>query len=316
MSTVCEVRTRVVGLLVLLAACSGGGSETPGAATIPLEDESVTPVVEAVDPAPSTTTVPTTTTSAPPSTTTTTMPTTTTTVSPFAQPEWLGTRILEERSDGFGVIEPTPPELQARAFQAEDRLAPPPDDTYAATIGPIPPDVLARSTWQEGCPVDVEDLAYLTIPHWGFDGRLHTGEMIVKASVADDIVWVFEQLHAAAFPIEEMRVIALEELDLPPTGDGNVTTSFVCRPVVTSTTRWSQHAYGLAVDINPFHNPYQKADLVLPELASYYLDRTLDEPGMIIGGDVVTQAFAEIGWGWGGNWRSLDDYMHFSQNGR
>ena len=69
------------------------------------------------------------------------------------------------------------------------------------------------------------------------------------------------------------------------------------------------------IDINPFHNPYVKGDLVLPELASAYLDRENVRPGMIIEGDVVTLAFAEIGWGWGGNWKSLKDWMHFSLSG-
>ena len=65
---------------------------------------------------------------------------------------------------------------------------------------------------------------------------------------------------------------------------------------------WSEHAYGRAIDINPFHNPYERGDVVLPELASAYLDRGNVRPGMIVAGDAVTQAFAAIGWGWGGEW--------------
>jgi hypothetical protein len=111
-----------------------------------------------------------------------------------------------------------------------------------------------------------------------------------------------------------MRVITAEEIDAHPTGDGNDTTSFACRPAVGSAS-WSQHAFGLAIDINPFHNPYLKGDLVLPELASAYVDRENTRPGMITEGDVVTEAFADIGWGWGGNWSSLKDWMHFSLSG-
>jgi hypothetical protein len=83
---------------------------------------------------------------------------------------------------------------------------------------------------------------------------------------------VFRRLHAARFPLEEVRIITSEELDLPPTGDGNVTSAFVCRPTVGG-SRWSEHAYGRAIDINPFHNPYVRGDLVLPELAGAYVDR-------------------------------------------
>jgi hypothetical protein len=210
---------------------------------------------------------------------------------------------------------PTPPELIDRAFATPPLFPTPPDDAFLAAIGPIPPEVLSRSTWSPDCPVSLEDLSYITLTHWGFDGRAHTGELIVNASHAEAIVGVFEQLHAARFPIEEMRVIRVDELDAPPTGDGNVTTAFVCRPVVGSTS-WSMHAYGLAIDINPFHNPYLKGDLVLPEMASYYVDRDQSLPGMIFEGDVAVTAFDEIGWFWGGRWNSLFDWMHFSANNR
>ncbi|MEX2280359.1 MAG: M15 family metallopeptidase [Acidimicrobiia bacterium] len=175
--------------------------------------------------------------------------------------------------------------------------------------------MVARSTWSTGCPVSLDELRYLTVSHWGFDGDHHTGELIVHADHARSIVEVFSRLHDARFPIEQMRVIRADELDLPPTGDGNVTTAFVCRPVVGSTS-WSMHAYGLAVDINPFHNPYVKGDLVLPELASYYADRSVARPGMIVEGSVAVGAFDDIGWFWGGRWSTLDDPMHFSANNR
>ncbi len=235
--------------------------------------------------------------------------------SPFARPEWLGTRLLPLRPDDHGVAQPTPPELADRRLETIDLLPAPAGDEFEFTEGPVPADVLARSSWSPECPVAAADLAYLTMSHYGFDGEFHTGEMIVNAGVADEVVEVFRRLHAARYPIEQMRVITAEEIDAHPTGDGNDTTSFVCRPAVGS-ENWSQHAFGLAVDVNPFHNPYHKGDLVLPELASAYLDRADVRPGMIGEGDVAVQAFDEIGWGWGGRWDTLDDWMHFSQSGR
>ncbi len=235
-------------------------------------------------------------------------------MSPFARPDWLGTRPLPLRPDEHGEVQPTPPELIDRRLETPDVLPPPPSDEFVWTIGSIPPQVLARSSWVPECPVTVDELAYVTVSHIGFDGEFHTGEIIVNASVALDIVEAFRKLHEARFPIEQMRVITKEEIDAPPTGDWNDTTSFVCRPAVGS-NGWSNHAYGLAVDVNPFHNPYLKGDLVLPELASAYVDRTNIRPGMIQAGDVVVQAFRDIGWAWGGNWSSLKDWMHFSHNG-
>ena len=90
--------------------------------------------------------------------------------------------------------------------------------------------------------------------------------------------------------------------------------SFVCRTIRGGST-FSQHASGLAVDLNPFHNPYVREGRVLPELATSYTDRDVVRPGMIVRGDVVTQAFADIGWTWGGDFRSLTDPMHFSRDG-
>lgn len=263
---------------------------------------------------PSTSSSSTTTATTPP--TTTTAPTTTTTVDPFARPAWLGTRVLPLGPDGVTPLsQPTPPELRDRRLDTLDLLPPPPDDRFVSTIGPVPDDVLARSTWSPECPVSRDDLAYLTVAHFGFDGRFHTGELIVNASVAQAVAGVFEQLHAARFPIEQMRVVSRDDLEAPPTGDGNDTSGFVCRPAVGSGS-WSQHAYGLAVDVDPFHNPYVKGDRVLPELATAYVDRSRDLPGMITEGDVVVRAFAGIGWTWGGQWQTLKDWMHFSRNGR
>lgn len=251
---------------------------------------------------------------APTTTTSTVPPATATTVSPFARPDWLGSRPLPLREDGHGAVLETPPELVDRQLETVPLLPPPASDEFEFTIQPVPDDVLARSSWTPECPVGVDELAYVTVSHVGFDGELYTGELLVNAAWAEEIVGVFRSIFEGGFPIEQMRVIRLDEVDDPPTGDWNETTSFVCRPAVGNTS-WSQHAYGLAIDVNPFHNPYQKGDLVIPELASAYTDRAFLRPGMIQADDVVVEAFAAIGWGWGGNWNSLTDWMHFSASG-
>jgi hypothetical protein len=230
-------------------------------------------------------------------------------------PPWLGTRVLPERPDGFGEIRPTPPALRDRRFTLPDSLPALPGGGFASRVAsPPPPDVIARSTWRPGCPIAVDDLAWIRLTFWGFDDQRHTGELLTNATVADDLVSVFRRLYAARFPIEEMTISTRADLDAPPTGDGNATEVFNCRPT-TGGTSYSQHAYGLAIDVDGFQNPYVKGDLVLPELASSYLDRDRIRPGMIEPGDDVVRAFASIGWEWGGDWQSLKDYQHFSQNG-
>jgi hypothetical protein len=230
------------------------------------------------------------------------------------RPPWLHERELPEGPEGFGPAQPTPPILRNRRFATPDILPRPRFKGYRATITPVPREVLERSTWRPKCPVGVDDLSYLTMTFWGFDRERHTGEMIVNAAVADDVATVFEAIYEARFPIEEMRVITLKEQRAPITGDTNITSSFECRPVTLGDS-WSQHSYGLALDINSFHNPYWRGDLVAPELATAYVNREWRRPGMIFEGDPVVRAFDSIGWGWGGRWSSLKDWMHFSQNG-
>ena len=301
----------VLGVLLLAAsvvACTAGeasrSGETPDLPR-PVETEASTSTSP-----PGTLPPPTTTSTVAVATTTTSLPSGVT-----APPAWLGTRVLPLRDDGFGQILPTPPEMVDRRFVTADLLPPPGGMEFEWTLTPVPEEVLARSSWTPGCPVGAEALSYLTVTFWGFDQRPHTGEIIVDAAHGEAVVEVFRTLYDARFPIEEMRVIRAEETDAPPTGDGNTTSAFVCRPV-SGSTRWSMHAYGLAIDINPFHNPYVRGDVVLPELASAYSDRTDVRPGMIQPDDTVVEAFAAIGWQWGGDWTSLKDWMHFSANGR
>jgi len=224
--------------------------------------------------------------------------------------------VLPREPNGFGQVRPTPPELERRQFTLPDRLPPLPGTGFAARVTtPAPAEVIARSTWKKGCPVAADELSWVRLTFVGFDELRHTGELLVNSTVAGDVVEVFRRLYAARFPLEEMRITPADELNAPPTGDGNNTGAFACRPVRGATT-YSQHAYGLAIDVNPFQNPYTKGDLVLPELASSYLQRGRVRPGMIEPGGPAVRAFAAIGWGWGGTWNSLKDYQHFSQNGR
>jgi hypothetical protein len=231
-------------------------------------------------------------------------------------PSWLGTRVLARTPEGYGVQAPTPPELRVRRFTLPDDLPALPGTGFASrVVDPAPQSVIARSTWAAGCPVKATDLDWVRLTFWGFDHRRHTGELLTNRAATADLVSVFRRLYVARFPIEEMRITTKAEQTAPPTGDGNDTGSFDCRPAV-GTTVFSQHAYGLAIDVNPFQNPYEKGDLVLPELAGAYTDRSWRRPGMILPGDVVVRAFADVGWTWGGTWNSLKDLQHFSANGR
>jgi hypothetical protein len=171
-------------------------------------------------------------------------------------------------------------------------------------------------SWHPGCPVPIADLRLLTMDYWGFDGKVHAGEMIVNRSVATDILQVFGALFDAQFPIKRMRLVDEYQADDDLSMEANNTSAFNCR-AVTGGMAWSEHSYGWAIDINPIQNPYVASDgSVLPPKGVRFADRSVDETGMIHAGDEVVSAFATIGWGWGGSWHSIQDYQHFSATDR
>jgi hypothetical protein len=231
------------------------------------------------------------------------------------EPWIVGATPLPRRPDGYGVVRSTPPALVNRQLPTLDRLPPPTSKAFVSTIAPVPPDVLGRSTWKPACPVKPEQLRYLTMSFRGFDARAHTGEMLINADVAPTVVEVFKKLFTAGFPVEEMHISPEAELNLPPTGDRNNTEGFICRPK-HGQTQWPAQAFGLAIDLNPFDNPYVNGNLVVPELASSYLARDWVRSGMVSDGGPAVTAFESAGWKWGGRWLGPVNFAHFSTNGR
>jgi hypothetical protein len=172
------------------------------------------------------------------------------------------------------------------------------------------------ASWRPGCPVRVEDLRAVDAAHWGFDGQVHQGRIVVAADRVDDVVGVLRDLFDARYPIEQMRPIDEYGGSDDASVDANNTSAFNCRLATGSTTSWSEHAYGRAVDLNPLVNPYVRDGVVLPPQSARFLDRTLQDQGVIHDGDPAVTAFESRGWVWGGHWRTSKDYQHFSTTGR
>jgi hypothetical protein len=170
-----------------------------------------------------------------------------------------------------------------------------------------------RYSYRRGCPVRPSQLRRLTVSYWGFDRRAHSGSIVVRSGEARDILAVFRKLYAARFPIRRLRLVEAYKGSDDASMAADNTSGFNCR-VVSGTRRWSQHAYGLAIDINPVENPYVDGTRVRPPAGRAYLDRPRRRPGMVVARDVVVRAFAAIGWSWGGRW-SPPDYQHFSATG-
>jgi len=170
-------------------------------------------------------------------------------------------------------------------------------------------------SWRRGCPVPLRDLRRLTLSHWGFDRKVRLGRLIVHEDVARPVLSVFRELYAERFPIR--RIVPVDAYDASDfrSIEADNTSAFNCR-FVDGTRRWSEHAYGRAIDVNPIENPYVSGRRTSHPASVPYLDRSRRRPGMAHEGGALVRAFDAIGWGWGGRWTSVKDYQHFSASGR
>lgn len=197
---------------------------------------------------------------------------------------------------------------------------------YESSIQRIPPkleaSLIQTDSWRPGCPVPLSELRLLTVTHWGFDDQVREGQLVVHQDAARPLATVFRRLYQQRFPIRHMRLGHMYGPKRARPADGDVTGAFRCRQSVPSpcvggsaSGRWSNHAYGLAIDINPVENPYVGCGRVRHRASARYVDRSRLRRGMVT--PAVVRAFASIGWGWGGDWGgATKDYMHFSVNGR
>jgi hypothetical protein len=186
---------------------------------------------------------------------------------------------------------------------------------FAHTVSPVTRAQLPHS-WRSGCPVAPSALRRVRLSYWGFDGRAHTGALVVNASAVRDIVVVFRRLYGARFPIRRMRPIDAYGSNDERSLAADNTAAFNCRYAVgPGRRRWSTHASGLAIDVNPVENPYLESGRVHPRAGKAYLNRSKVRPGMAVRGGPLVRAFDGVGWQWGGRWQGTPDYQHFSSTG-
>jgi len=190
--------------------------------------------------------------------------------------------------------------------------APPP---FVATIAPVTAAQLGKS-WHEGCPVAPAQLRRVQLRFVGFDGKTHTGALVVNRAVTSDVITVFRSLYAARFPIRRMQPIDAYGGSDERSMAADNTSAFNCRYAVASgPKRWSVHAYGEAIDVNTVENPYLEGGRVLPPEGKPYVDRARYRRGMAVAGGALVRAFASVGWLWGGRWTGSPDWQHFSKTG-
>lgn len=183
----------------------------------------------------------------------------------------------------------------------------------------IDAETRARMTgvsWHRGCPVGFAGLRLLSVSHWGFDGRVHRGRLVVNRDSAKGILEAMRKLYRLRYPIRQMRLVDAYGADDHRSMAADNTSAFNCRTVAGSPGVWSEHAYGRAIDVNPIENPYvTESGYVSPPAGAPFMDRSRRVRGLIHRGGPVVDAFAAAGWEWGGNWSWPRDYQHFSATG-
>ena len=183
------------------------------------------------------------------------------------------------------------------------------------TAEAVPAAVEARMrgvSYPDDAEIKLSDLRYLRLSYVDFDGQEQVGELVCNKAIAEDLVSIFQALYEARYPIRSIRLIDDFGGDDEASMAADNTSCFNYRRK-TGMRELSKHALGLAIDINPFENPYVRTARVLPAGASAFADRTKDFPHKIDKDDLCYKLFRARGFSWGGSWRSVQDYQHFEK---
>lgn len=172
----------------------------------------------------------------------------------------------------------------------------------------------------EDAEITLDELRYVHIWHYNFDGDPAEGELICNEAIAQDLVEIFYELYRNEYQLEQVHLIDEYDGDDISSMEANNTSCFNYRPIQDS-TKLSKHALGLAVDINPLYNPYityntDGTEDVSPVSGSAYADRSTPFSYKIDESDLCYKLFTQHGFTWGGNWNSCKDYQHFQKTVR
>jgi D-alanyl-D-alanine carboxypeptidase len=191
---------------------------------------------------------------------------------------------------------------------------------YSGRADEIPPELRGRMegvSWRPDdprCP-PFDALRLLTVSHWDFTGNPRTGQLVVADELADELLAIFGCLFEMGFPIERMEPVDSFAADDNASMAANNTSAFNFRNVA-GTDVLSHHAFGVAIDINPLHNPMIIGGGVFPPGGASYVERSAPRPGMIVRPGPVVDLFQSHGWDWGGDWPHMKDYHHFFKPNR
>ncbi len=222
------------------------------------------------------------------------------------------------------VIEETQPEPEPEIIEEPEPEHEPSPERITYMDGfyyePITNDVFKRISgisYPVDCTVPLDELRYVGLMYVDFNGETQKGELICNKALAQDMVEIFYELYSNNYELESVKLVDEFGGDDTASMLANNTSCFNYR-VVEGTTRLSNHAYGRAIDINPFYNPYitynkDGTTNVSPAGSEAYADRSASFPYKIDENDLAYKLFKEHGFKWGGDWNNSKDYQHFEK---
>ncbi len=155
----------------------------------------------------------------------------------------------------------------------------------------------------------LQKLALVDVEYYSFDSKVHRGQLVINKEVRNDIIEIFQLIKKIKFPIAKViPIVKYNWSDSASMADNN-TSAFNYR-FVSGTKKLSNHALGLAVDINPFLNPYRGKNGKNSPLGS---KRNLKTAGTLTDEHAIVREFLKRGWKWGGNYKSIKDWHHFDK---
>lgn len=194
---------------------------------------------------------------------------------------------------------------------------------YNYTVSDITQNIENRmikgNSYKNGCPVELKDLKYLTLSYIDFENKNKIGELIVHKDISEEMIKIFEELYNINYPIYKMKLVSYFNANDFTSIEENNTSAFNCRNIA-NTSRWSNHAYGRAIDINPIQNPYiSKSGKIFHKNSSQHIKRehidllNSQDKARLLKNDKAVKIFKKYGFIWGGDWNSIKDYQHFDK---
>lgn len=164
--------------------------------------------------------------------------------------------------------------------------------------------------------ISYDTLRFVNVLYYDFSGNQQNGELICHKAIAQDLVEIFYELYEMRYPVEKITLIDDYQGDDELSMQDNNTSCFNYRALPSG--RLSNHAYGLAIDLNPFYNPYvtyrnDGSVNIAPAGSEDYADRERSFDHKINAEDPACKLFIQHGFTWGGNWRTSKDYQHFEK---